>query len=320
MTMFINKVLSYKNSWNEFSSSNQSELQDILIALPEFIKDYLATRDQSVGPFFREIWDKKLFERDWQILERSFYTETGLRINVGSIGPIKNNVCASISFGNPDSLNRWLFQQSTIACKFNIARIPILLVPVQDFASRQGDRFFSRFTFEMYQRQLEPLTPMSHAYPFLILGYNDQNSLFDLDIFEIDSDPLVQNENIVVDRCIEFPPEYYHAGINILSFFGTYIKEQYPEEDANVKIEQHGNIVRLVIETRDGKTEIIEKALEEYQLIVSGKKTPESFTHNEKLVLELKNELRIAKYRIESQHDIIQFQNNRIDKLMRIKG
>jgi len=197
-----------------------------------------------------------------------------------------------------------------------------MLVPVQEFERRPEDRsIMNRFTFEMYQRQLEPLSPMSHGYPFLILGYNDQNDLFDsIEIFEIESDPLVQNENIVIDRCIEFPPEYYHAGLNILSFFGTYIKEQYPEEDAKVRIEQHDTLVRLVIESKDGKTEIIEKALEEYQLIVSGKKTPESFTQNEKLILELRNELRIAKFRIESQQDIIQLQDKRMDKLLDIVG
>ncbi len=319
--MIVSKVLSYKNAWNVFHDNNSPELQDILDVLPSFILEYNESRNQSGRPMFYELWEQKLYEKNWSLIDRTIYTDTGIRINIGRIGPIKNNVSAIVNFGHPDSLNRWLFQQSPIACKYNIVNIPIMLVPVDEFARQQNDRpILNRYTFEMYQRQLEPLMPMSHGYPFLILGYSNQYELFEPEIIEIESDSFIQNENIVIDRCIEFPPQYYHAGINILSFFGTYIKEQYPDEEAKVKIEQHDNIVRLIVETKNGEIEVVEKALEEYQLIVSGQRAPESIVKSEKLVLELRNELRIAKYRIESQQDIIQLQNVRIDQLFNIVG
>lgn len=319
--MRISKVLSYRNAWNVFHDNNAIELQDILDVLPSFILDYNENRNRTGRPIFHELWEQKLHEKSWSIIDRTFYTDAGTRINVGRIGPIKNNVSAIISFGHLDSLNRWLFQQSPIACKYNIVKIPIMLFPVENFTWQQNERsLVNRYTFEMCQRQLEPLFPMSHGYPFLILGYTNQCELFEPEIIEIESDSFIQSENIVIDRCIEFPPEYYHAGVNILSFFGTYIKKQYPDEEAKVKIEQLDNIVRLIIETKDGQVEVVEKALEEYQLIVSGQRNPESIVKNEKLVLELRNELRIARYRIESQQDIIQLQNGRIDQLLNIVG
>lgn len=318
--MTINQVISYKNAWENLNENHQSELQDIIQALPEFIDDFIISRNNDSRLMYREIWEQKLIARDWHVIERTFYSETGQRIIIGNIGPIKNEVSASVSFGHVELLNRWLFQQTVLAAKYQIAKIPILLVPTDEYARRVEDRFINRQSIEMILRQIQPLTPLSHQYPFLILGYSDQPNLIGTEVIELESDPLIIENDIVIDRCIEFPSEYYQAGLNILNYFGTYLREQYPDEDAKVKIEQNGQIVRLIIETSDGEKEIIEKALEEYQLIVTGQKKPEEITRNQKLILELNSELRIAKYRIETQQDIIQVQRGQIDNLFGIIG
>jgi hypothetical protein len=318
--MTINKVISYKNAWENLNENHQSELQDIIQALPEFINDFILTRNNDGRLMYREIWEQKLVIKGWHVIERTFYSETGQRIIIGNIGPIKNEVSASVSLGHIDFLNRWLFQQTVLAAKYQIAKIPILLVPTEEYARRIEDRFINRQSIEMILRQIQPLTPLSHSYPFLILGYSDQPNLMGPEIIELESDPLIIENDIVIDRCIEFPSEYYQAGLNILNYFGTYLREQYPEEDAKVKIEQNGQIVRLIIETSDGEKEVIEKALEEYQLIVTGQKKPEEITRNQKLILELNSELRIAKYRIETQQDIIQVQRGQIENLFGIIG
>jgi hypothetical protein len=320
--MIISKVISYKNAWEDLNSDYSQELEELLEILPEFIDKYTSKRESKENNFVshREVWNELLTNKDWIISDSSFYLEDGQRIFIGNLGPIKNDVSAYISFGHMDFANRWLFQQTTLAGKYEIAKIPILLVPTSEFGSRQEDRFFKRLSFEQYQRQILPLTPLSHVYPFLILGYTDQDELFETEVYELESDPLISNENVVIDRCLEFPPEYYQAGLNILNFFGTYIREQYPDQDAKIKIEQNDKIVRLIIETDDGETETIEKALQEYQLVITGKKTPEEVTTNEKLILELKNELRLAKYRVETQQDIMLVQKGQIDKLMNILG
>jgi hypothetical protein len=318
--MIINKVISYKNAWKNLNEDNQAELEDIIEAIPEFIDDYIASRNSDNRLMYKEIWEQKLISRGWQVIERVFFSETGQRISIGNIGPIKNNVCVSVAFGHLEFLNRWLFQQSTLAVKYQIARIPILILPTEEYARRIDERFIGRQSLEMALRQIEPLAPLSHSYPFLILGYSGQPTLLGTEIIELPSDPLIIENDIVIDRCIEFPSEFYQAGLNILNYFGTYLREQYPDEDAKVKIEQNGQIVRLIIETNDGEKEVIEKALEEYQLIVTGQKKPEDITKNQKLILELNSELRIAKYRIETQQDIIQVQRGQIDNLFVMIG
>lgn len=308
----ITKVISFQNSWNNLIQNHQQELDDILSAIPDFVQNYI-NRDKNRFVSTREIWEKKLETLGWASNDDPFYSEYGQRIFFGNLGPIKNNVSAYITLAHVDFLNRWLFQQTVLAAKYQIAEIPILIVPTEAFAKKIEDRPISRISLETCLRQIQPLTPLTHIYPFLILGYEDQESLFDPEVIELESDTFM--ENIVIDRCIEFPSEYYQAGLNILNYFGTYLREQYPGEDAKVKIEQDGNMVRLIIETIDGEKEIIEKALEEYQLIVSGQKTPAEVTSNQKLIIELNSELRIAKYRIETQQDIIQIQRGQIDNL-----
>lgn len=60
--------------------------------------------------------------------------------------------------------------------------------------------------------------------------------------------------------------------------------------------------------------------MHEYELVVTGEKKPEEITQNQVLILELRNELRIAKFRIESQQDIIQVQRGQMHQLFSIVG
>ncbi len=63
-----------------------------------------------------------------------------------------------------------------------------------------------------------------------------------------------------IERCIEFPPQYQQAGIGILSYFSSYLSQQYPNSSARVKIEQNGTSVRMIIEAEDGTLETVEKS------------------------------------------------------------
>jgi hypothetical protein len=87
-----------------------------------------------------------------------------------------------------------------------------------------------------------------------------------------------------------------------------------------VRIEQDGLRVRLIIESENGDREVIEKALQEYELVVRGDAAPEDFFESKTKVLELKNELRIFQVRVESQRDLIALQGDEIKNLRQIIG
>ena len=120
------------------------------------------------------------------------------------------------------------------------------------------------------------------------------------------------SSQMIIEKCITFPPEYHLSGVSILSFFGEIIRRKYPDHNATVRIEQEDLMVRMIIEPLNGKVEVIERALDEYGLVVTGRIKPEQYTDDPFLLMELKNELRIATARIESQRDLIQYQNNQL--------
>jgi len=318
--MHIAKVISYKDSWNICKINYKNELSDIQATLSLLLAGKITLGKEQEYTSQREFWNKGLYDCGWDLVDRTHYTQDGKRVSIGVLGPVKNGLCASLSMGFPDMLGRWLFQQTAIACRHKFVSLPVLIAPIKDFARRLENSMLSRVNFETIYSQLEMLSPLSHPYPFLIVGYSDQEIAGDPEILTILDDIKASELNHAIDRCLTFPPEYHQAGLGILNYFGTYLRDNYPDTEATVKIEQHGLNVRLIIETPDGQVDSVEKALHEYELIVTRQEPPEKFTHNEKLILELKNELRVAQFRIESQQDIISIQNTRIDKLFNLLG
>jgi hypothetical protein len=91
--MIIRKVLSYKNAWETLTQQHQSELHEIIEALPAFIDAYIKSLegDRLINRFTltREVWEQELLKKGWDLIERTFYSESGRRIFLGNIGPIK---------------------------------------------------------------------------------------------------------------------------------------------------------------------------------------------------------------------------------------
>ncbi|PNI03274.1 hypothetical protein C1N32_16880 [Vibrio diazotrophicus] len=121
-------------------------------------------------------------------------------------------------------------------------------------------------------------------------------------------------------RSVEFPPQYHIAGLNILSFFGAYLRERYPLEKAKVKIEQEDFIVRLVIETEQGHRDVIERALHEYEMVVVGQENPNHLPISAAFAHELSTELKMTKLRLEITQERLEMQNGRVDQLLTIIG
>lgn len=319
--MHIQKVISYKGAWESALDKYRSELSEIVAAFDEYISTNSSVNFEGrQSP--RATWEKALREKGWEVLERNHFSVDGRRIPMGSVGPVKNGVGAQITFGLLDTLSRWIFQQSALAVRHKLFQLPVLCVPTTEMARNlfrdRSSPSFRMNSFDPLVNQLELLSPLSHSFPFLILGMSNQAIATSPTIVNIESDTSTDRSATTIDRCIKFPPQYHQAGIGILNFFSTYLMERYPDEDAAISIEQSGLNVRLTIETPGGKSEVIEKALHEFELIVSGREAPEKFTNNDKLILELRNEMRIAKARVEFQQDLIGVKDKQIDKLMTI--
>ncbi len=83
----------------------------------------------------------------------------------------------------------------------------------------------------------------------------------------------------------------------------------------------------MIIEPLIGKPEVFERALDEYGLVLTGKLTPEEFANDPILAINLKHELRMAQARIESQKELLSYQDlglrdkdRQIEQLMGLIG
>lgn len=120
--------------------------------------------------------------------------------------------------------------------------------------------------------------------------------------------------DLSIKRSIEFPPEYKQAGVSILNYFSEVLEKKYPEAKAKVQITQDGRKISMKIDPIVGDPEIIEKTLDEYGLVVTGKMTPEEFTDDPIEIIKLQNHLDIARVQIENQKRLLQYQDDQIKK------
>lgn len=113
-----------------------------------------------------------------------------------------------------------------------------------------------------------------------------------------------------ITRSIEFSTEYSEAGKGILSYFGTILNQKYPDKQTSVTIKQEGLKLTMTIETEEGDREEIEQFLDQYGLVISNKMNPEDFLENRIHILELKQELKIAKVRLEQKQELLEYTKN----------
>lgn len=123
-----------------------------------------------------------------------------------------------------------------------------------------------------------------------------------------------------IDRFIEFSSEHFQAGVDILSYFGTVLRQKHPGTGATVRIEQQGLAVRLVIESSgEEEKEIIEKTLQKYGLVVTGELPAEQLFTDQAHILQLENRLELSRMEIRLAYKQLDFEResyeNRVDAL-----
>lgn len=115
------------------------------------------------------------------------------------------------------------------------------------------------------------------------------------------------SENSTISRSIEFSPEHREAGTSILTYFSHVLKSKYPDISVKVTIEQDNLTLRMIIDTPTGQKEIIEKTLEEYGMVITGKMEPEIFLSDPFEIMALKNKLEIADLELRQMRKLMDF-------------
>ena len=117
-------------------------------------------------------------------------------------------------------------------------------------------------------------------------------------------DKIKQYGDSKIIRFIEFPPEYYQAGINILSSFGNILRQKYPNTKASVQIKQEGLKVTMIIDPGDkGERETIERVLNDYGDVLTGHISPDDFFPDSPIkAFKLKEKLALSCFELPRGH------------------
>lgn len=110
-----------------------------------------------------------------------------------------------------------------------------------------------------------------------------------------------------ITKSIEFDEDAYQAGVSILGYFSTVVKQKYPNTKVKVKIEQEGNTVRLIIETPEGGRELIEKTLEDYGLVVVGEMQPAELLPDKLHEMQFRHKLDLAVMEVSYTKELLAF-------------
>jgi len=120
---------------------------------------------------------------------------------------------------------------------------------------------------------------------------------------------VILKDESVIERSIEFPPGCHEAGMGILSYFGTIVRQKYKDIKIGVTIRQDGQKVTMIIETPEGKREEVEKTFDDYGLVVKGLMPFEEFLSKPLEIMELKQELKMAYTKMELRKELYDFKD-----------
>lgn len=315
--MHINRVISYASGWQRLQEEGFEEFLNIerIIAVleselvdavtPRAVPDYGHHRQGVDASLLQRVGDVLLETEGWTNHRVRARSRDGLGVYIRRW---KNGVGAKFmaAEGLGSTFASWVMVDVPRARDLGACYLSVLIVPLHEVKGILERR--PLFSFERCLAQLEDLLPLRHAAPFVILGVShvawDRHFIeFELPVEE--EAPHQREYGDFVEKSIEFPQEYYQAGVSILSYFGEVLKQRHPDVHAKVRIEQDGLTVRMHIESATGDKEIIEKTLEEYGLVLAEEMPPEALFDSKLQILALEQKLELAKVEVRHTQQLL---------------
>lgn len=314
--MYITKVLSYNEAWGKLLSEHETEFHELQEIIENYDFEYLRNFKFDQNYVQELIYTANEFEKE---LEKNEWIESieikDVSESRNSPGLIKNGVCVKFE-SSSDTLTNYIFRRLKFAetnLKKQIDLGVLMNLSESVFSIKLGVVKGIMANWETTIQELKLISPVPIQLPFLILGLSFEPD--NIEVIEL----KIQNEPIMIERSIEFKPEHYQAGLGILNYFGTVMRKKYPEQNAKVRIEQDDYTVRLVVESANGDKEIIERAFDEFGLVIHRDMQAEQFYDNYLDVAELKTKLGIFESELKFQHQLVEMQENRIIELKQDK-
>jgi hypothetical protein len=327
--MYVERVLSLNNGWSILTTQKSEEWAEAQAALEliddDFILQALNAAEQAVEdsgddddelagggfiPYFIYNMYNDFLEIKFSWTDTLPTAKSAVKSQLKPKA-MKNRVSASTI--EADAMQTEDFLTSlyvTIPYNYNsgLVDISIILIPTTDTiahvtALNANAAFIAKLPSEEACRaELAKFgSPTSQA-P-VVLAFFSPAAPEQITVEEV---PLLRIGGHTVERTIEFAPEYYQAGVGLLSYFGEVLRQKDPSTKAKVRIEQDGRIVRLHIESPAGEIETIEKELDQYALVISNQAPPETLFEQRMHIMQLESRLEVAKVELKNAHDLKQ--------------
>jgi hypothetical protein len=329
--MYPVRVISLNNGWEKLTIEKPEEWRDIQQALAEITPtlverpslklkksgffDFLKGNniDEYNASYQTELWNLIVQQLGWELNQSktSSIDIDNMGAGVSASQNIKNMLASRMICCNrtpPGDFTRHLILEAPQSFRIGLYDCSVILVPCEDlfklFNPQGHGPFMTPFLEKTCRTHLADLLLIYNTIPSVIIFFSQQAG--ELTVEEVPTLLQQPSNNTTIERSIEFAPEYYQAGVGILSYFGEVLRKKHPDINTSVRIEQSGTVVRMHIESPSGTIEIIEKELEKYALVVAAQALPESMYDNPVDVLGLKNKLEITQLEVKQAHDLLQ--------------
>lgn len=231
--MFIRQVISYGDGWKSLQLNAPTEFAEMTSAISDLTVDRLlstvgrkrlvsnVSSSLAAAWHFEDTWRELMEERGWTEFPRNMVSGQGAHVNRRVLGYLKQRV----SFGyirNQDLMNRWLYNATPFAVRSGHIDVPVALVLMDDAQETFLGRAHAKL-FDDVRDVLTALSPLSHASPFVLLGVSTEDVA--TEVIDLSKEHGVELRQIVVNRSIEFPPQYHQAGLGVLSYFGSVLRK-----------------------------------------------------------------------------------------------
>jgi hypothetical protein len=319
--MYPIRALSINNGWDLLSNQKKEEWQDIRDTLEYFTAEVIQNPDLALSKLFDEseedhstgmysvhllpdLWGFKIEKYGWE--SRTASSEnSAISLELNSVkNKVSSQLLTSNEFGG-EGLDSLLSIIIPRAKKYNICDISVLLIASDSVAELlpAGNKridITDLFLETECRAYLSEFFPFKIDEPVLIIFFSQNYQ--ELVIEEL---PSIQRNSNFIERAIEFPPEYYQAGVTVLANFGEILRDKYPSINAKVRIEQEGNIVRMHVGLPNGEVDTVEEVLEKYFLVVSKQAPVESLFESRLKVAKLENKLDLVDAEIRSSERVL---------------
>jgi hypothetical protein len=319
LTMYPVRVLSVNNGWEQLIYQKPEQWKEINEALLSITPDELLNNPEfrlkhTPGARFSDIVraiELRMQALKWGLVRRS-KKAPGVRLRryIEQNG-VALRVFIDSGFGD-EQLSSDLLAKIPIALKAGIIDLIVILVPTDNFKALYKDIYTPSFTLTetKFRSQIETLKILKIESSIAIIFFSPEGEK--LEIESLASIPK-SNTTETFERSIEFASEYYQAGVSILSYFGQILRQNYPDMNAKVRIEQDGNTVRMHVESDTG-IDIIEKELDKYALVIAEQAPPDSLFDNKLYTMQLEHKLDMANAEIKQAHNMNQLLESTLGK------